>query len=41
MLDYVITRKADKCDIQETKAMYGTTCWTDHRLVISKTAIYG
>ena len=35
LLDYVITRKADRCDIQATKAMCGATCWTDHRLVIS------
>ena len=36
LLDYVITRKADRCDIQATKAMCGATCWTDHRLVVSK-----
>ena len=36
MLDYVITRQADKRDIRVTKAMCGAECWTNHHLVISK-----
>ena len=29
-------RKADQRDITVTKVMCGATCWTDHRLVVSK-----
>ena len=36
LLDYVITRKADRRDFRVTKSMCGANCWTDHRLVISK-----
>ena len=36
LLDYVIVRKADQRDITVTKVMCGATCWTDHRLVVSK-----
>ena len=36
LLDYVITRRADRRDFQVTKSMCGAACWTDHRLVISK-----
>ena len=36
MLDYVITRKSDRGDFLVTKSMCGATCWTDHRLVVSK-----
>ena len=36
MLDYIITRKADRRDVRVTKAMCGAECWTDHRLVVSK-----
>ena len=31
-----ITRKKDAKDIRVTKAMCGTDCWTDHRLILSK-----
>jgi len=36
LIDYVITRKADRQDVLITRAMCGAECWTDHRLVISK-----
>ena len=36
LLDYVIVCKSDRCDIRVTKAVCGATCWTDHKLVISK-----
>ena len=36
ILDYIITRKADRRDVRVTKAMCGAECWTDHRLVVSK-----
>ena len=39
LLDYVITRKADRRDFLVTKSMCGASCWTDHQLVISKVTL--
>ena len=36
LIDCVIARMGDLQDIRVTKAMCGTECWTDHRLIISK-----
>ena len=33
MLDYVITRQRDVCEVHLTRVMRGTDCWSDHRLV--------
>ena len=38
MIDYVITRHRDITDVFHTRAMCGTTVWSDHRLVRSKLA---
>ena len=35
-IDYVIIRKRNRQDVQVTRAMCGTKCWTDHCLIISK-----
>ena len=39
LIDYIIVRAKDKQDVQVTKAMCGADCWTDHRLIISKTKL--
>ena len=39
LIDYVIIRKRDRQDMRVTKAMCGTECWTDHRLIVSKLKI--
>ena len=36
LIDYVIVPRTDKQDVRVTKAMCGTDCWTDHRLVVGK-----
>lgn len=36
LLDYVITRQADRDDILITRAMRGAECSTDHQLIKSK-----
>ena len=38
MIDYVITRHRDIKDVFHTRAMCGTTVWSDHRLVRTKLA---
>ena len=38
MIDYVITRHRDINDVFHTRAMCGSTTWSDHRLVRSKLA---
>ena len=38
MIDFVITRCRDKIDVQSTRAMRGTNCWTDHLMLRSKMA---
>ncbi len=37
LIDYIIVRKKDRQDVRVTNAMCGAECWTDHRLIISKT----
>ena len=39
MIDYVITRKRDAGDVHHTRAMCGSSVWSDHRLVRSKLAL--
>ena len=39
LIDYVIVRAKDRQDVRVTKAMCGADCWTDHRLIISKTKL--
>ncbi|XP_038056050.1 craniofacial development protein 2-like [Patiria miniata] len=36
LIDFVTVRERDRRDVRVTKAMCGTDCWTDHRLIISK-----
>ena len=38
MIDYVITRRRDIKEVFHTRAMCGSTTWSDHRLVRSKLA---
>jgi exonuclease III len=38
MIDYVITRRRDIKDVFHTRAMCGSSTWSDHRLVRSKLA---
>ena len=38
MIDYVITRRRDIKEVFHTRAMCGSTVWSDHRLVRSKIA---
>jgi hypothetical protein len=38
MIDYVITRRRDIKEVFHTRAMCGSTVWSDHRLVRSKLA---
>ena len=38
MIDFVITRRRDIKEVFHTRAMCGTTVWSDHRLVRSKIA---
>jgi hypothetical protein len=33
LIDYVITRQRDLCDVKLTRVMRGTGCWSDHRLI--------
>ncbi|XP_078593825.1 uncharacterized protein LOC144871797 [Branchiostoma floridae x Branchiostoma japonicum] len=39
MLDYVIVRQRDRCDVHSTRCMRGADCWSDHRLIRSKMSI--
>ena len=39
MIDYVITRQRDIKDVHHTRAMCGTSVWSDHRLVKCKLAL--
>ena len=39
MIDYVITRQKDVKDVHHTRAMCGSSTWSDHRLVRSKLAL--
>ena len=36
LIDFIITRTKDRQDVRVTKAMCGSDCWTDHRLILSK-----
>ena len=40
LIDYIIVRAKDRQDVRVTKAMCGTDCWADHRLIISKTKLH-
>ena len=40
LIDYIIIRAKDRRDVRVTKAMCGADCWTDHRLIISKLALF-
>ena len=40
LIDYIIVRAKDRQDVHVTKAMCGADCWTDHRLIISKTKLH-
>ena len=39
MIDYVITRQRDIKDVHHTRAMCGSSTWTDHKLIRSKLAL--
>ena len=39
LIDYVITRQRDISDVHHTRAMCGSSTWSDHRLVKTKLAI--
>jgi len=39
MLDYIITRQRDINEVHVTRAMRGTCCWSDHRLLRSVVAL--
>ena len=36
LLDYVIVRRSQVSEVFVTRAMRGASCWTDHRLIVSK-----
>ena len=40
LIDYIIVRRRDRCDVRVTKAMCGADCWTDHRLILSKVNLH-
>ena len=40
LIDYIMVRAKDRQDVRVTKAMCGADCWTDHRLIISKTKLH-
>ena len=39
VIDYIIVRSQDRQDVKVTKSTCGAECWTDHRLIISKTKL--
>ena len=39
LIDFIIVRSKDRQDVKVTKSMCGAECWTDHRLIISKTKL--
>ena len=39
LINYVIVRQRNRWDVSVTKAVYGTECWIDHCLIISKLSI--
>ena len=39
LIDYVITRQRDLCDIHDTRAMRGANCSTDHIMIRTKTSL--
>ena len=39
LIDFIIFRSKDRQDVKVTKSMCGAECWTDHRLIISKTKL--
>ena len=40
LIDYIFVRDRDRRDVRVTKAMCGADCWTDHRLIVSKTCLH-
>ena len=40
LIDYAICRRRDIRDVRITRAMQGTECWTDHRLVRSVLSLH-
>ena len=40
LIDYVIVRRQNTCDVTITRAMRGAECWTDHRLVRTVPNLY-
>ena len=40
LIDYIIIGIKDRQDMLVTKAMCDADCWTDHRLIISKTKLH-
>jgi len=39
-IDYVIVRAKDRRDVRVTKSICSANCWTDPRLIISKTKLH-
>ena len=39
LIDFIIVRSKDRQDVKVTKSMCGAECWTNHRLIISKTKL--
>ena len=39
LIDFIITRQRDLCDIRDTRAMRGANCSTDHIIIKSKTRL--
>ena len=40
LIDFIIVSSKDRRDVQVTKAKCGADCWTDHRLIVSKTKLH-
>lgn len=40
LIDYIIVRQRDQRDVHLTRAVQHSTTWSDHRLIIAKTAFY-
>ena len=40
LIDYVITRQRDLCDIHDTRAMRGANCSTVHIMIRAKTSLW-
>ena len=40
LLDYVIVRQRDIADVNLTRSLRGSTCWSDHCIIRSKLALH-